>query len=376
MAPSRTDDGEVFESPKTAYDINVPYRRADNMDRVKARTEFPEYLPVWDKSDWFDSDFPPFDFRDPALRANKAMPNLFVAGVAIKHITPRMGSVLTGVKLETLSTAAKDELALLISQRKIVAIREQSSFLHSGPSFQESFMEHFGKLSIQPVSGAVKGHQKFHVIHRDDNEDEIEQFFEHRTTSCLWHHDVSYERQPPGYVMLGILACPDMGGDTVFADTAMAYKRLSPTFQAMINNLKAVHTSRKMLMHTRAAKGNIRAEPIDSIHPVVRVHPVTGEKCLFINGEFLDGICGLKDTETDLILKFLLDHISKGHDFQCRVQWEKHSVVMFDGRSTQHTATVDYDSRVQARHLFRLAAMTELPVSVEDWEKNQIDGPA
>lgn len=102
----------------------------------------------------------------------------------------------------------------------------------------------------------------------------------------------------------------------------------------MINDLKAVHTSSKMVGHARAAKGMVRADPIESIHPIIRVHPVTGERSIFLNAEFLDGIVGLKDSETDLLVKFLIDHISKGHDFQCRVQWEKHSVVMFDGRST------------------------------------------
>ncbi|KAL3423786.1 Alpha-ketoglutarate-dependent sulfonate dioxygenase 4 [Phlyctema vagabunda] len=377
MAPSRTDnDHHEPPAPKTTYDINVPYSKPDDLETLRGRTEFPEYLAVWEPNLWFDSDFPVFEYHDPALRADKAKPNLFQPGVTIKHITPRMGSVLTGIKLETLSPAAKDELALLISERKIVAIREQSSFLHSGPSFQENFMEYFGKLSTQPVSGAIKGHPNFHIIHRDNNEEEIAKFFKHKSTSTLWHHDVSYERQPPGYVMLGIMACPEVGGDTVFADTAMAYKRLSPTFQAMIDNLKAVHTSRKMIAHVRAARGAIRADPIDSIHPIVRVHPVTGERAIFLNAEFLDEIVGLKENETELILKFLMDHVSKGHDFQCRVQWEKHSVVMFDGRNTQHTATVDYDSRVQARHLFRLAAMTEVPLSVEDSQKEIIDGPA
>jgi len=69
-------------------------------------------------------------------------------------------------------------------------------------------MSHYGKLSMQPVSGQVKGFPQFHIIHRDNNEGEINKFFEHKMTATLWHHDVSYERQPPGYIMLGILACP------------------------------------------------------------------------------------------------------------------------------------------------------------------------
>ena len=152
----------------------------------------------------------------------------------------------------------------------------------------------------------------------------------------------------------------------------------------MITGLKAVHTSKKMIEHVRKVGGFVRRDPVESIHPIVRVHPVTGERSIWVNAEFITGIAGFKETESDLLLKFLVDHIVMGHDFQARVQWERHSVVLFDGRNTLRefrdswtglerrlhtnliidTATVDYDSRIQARHIFRLASMTEKPVSV------------
>ena len=150
----------------------------------------------------------------------------------------------------------------------------------------------------------------------------------------------------------------------------------------MINGLKAAHTSEKMIGFARMNDGLIRKDPTTSIHPLVRVHPVTGERSIFLNAEFGTGIIGLKDQESDMILKFLIDHICMGHDFQARVQWEKDSVVMMDGRNTIRmlstfvslgyttdelvidTATVDYDSSIQARHIFRLASMTEKPISV------------
>lgn len=337
MAPSRYDEplDEELPEPKTSYDINIPYKiqSAEYERHVKGRTEFPDYLPVWEKSSCFE-DFPEFDFFDPALRADKRKPHLFTPGVKARHVTPRMGTILTGVKLETLSREAKDELALLICERKFVVCREQTEFLHSGPQFQVDFMSHFGKLSRQPVSGSIRGHGEFHIIHRDGNQDEVDNFFKHKMMATLWHHDVSYERQPPGYVMLGILACPDVGGDTVIADTVEAYKRLSPAFKSMLSQVYARHTSKKMIKHAKASKNLVRTEPIDSVHPLVRIHPVTGEKSLFYNAEFPEEIIGLKDLEADIITKFLMDFICTGHDFQARVHWEKHSVVMFDNRTT------------------------------------------
>lgn len=329
MTPSRTSQSQDYElsPPKVTYDINLPYQKLSEeyLDHVSHRTEFPDYLPTWEPGIWHD-DFPMFEFHDPALRASKEKPNL-LSGVTLRHITPRMGTILTGVKLQELSDAGRDELALLISERKVVVLRNQSAFLHAGPQYQEDFMSYFGKLSYQPVTGCVQGHPAFHIIHRDDNEDEIVKFFEHKLTTTLWHQDVSYERQPPGYIMLGILACPDVGGDTVFADAAEAYKRLSPAFQGMIDGLKAIHTSEKMILHAKASKGLIRADPVDSIHPVIRVHPVTGERSIFVNREFMQSIIDLKEEEAEPIWKFLFEHVRTGHDFQARVQWEKYSVV-------------------------------------------------
>ena len=92
-----------------------------------------------------------------------------------------------------------------------------------------------------------------------------------------------------------------------------------------------------MIAFARASKGLVRKDPIESFHPIVRVHPVTGEKSLFINEEFVKGIAGTKDQESELLIKFLINHICMGHDFQARVQWEKYSVVMFDGRTTLRT---------------------------------------
>ncbi len=162
MAPSRVDpqedDSEVQE-PSVVYDINVPYKvpSEEYERRTRERTEFPDYLPHWQEGQWHD-DFPLFDYKDPALQADPKKPHLFTAGVTAQPVTPRMGTVLTGVKLETLAQEAKDELALLICERKFVVLREQFSFLNSGPQFQKDFMSYFGKLSRQPVTGAIKGH--------------------------------------------------------------------------------------------------------------------------------------------------------------------------------------------------------------------------
>lgn len=221
----------VQEAP-ISYDINIPYIKVSDEEQVRISngTPYPQYLPTWDKI-WFDP-LPPFDFSDPALRADPNLSNLFAVPngasgkgqIKTTEITPRMGTILENIDLSTLSDAAKSDLALLISTRKIVVLPSQRPFFHLSPGEQQEWMNFFGKPNFQPVSGSIKGHPGFHIIHRDGNKEELGRFFERKTTSTLWHQDVSYERQPPGYVMLGLLQGPETGGDTVFADTAEAYR--------------------------------------------------------------------------------------------------------------------------------------------------------
>ena len=206
--------------PPISYDINLPYLALE--DDVHPTTKYPEYLPSWDKIR-FDP-LPVFPYEDPALRAkDRTKPSLLGPGVAMQDIQPGMGSIVNGMQLSQLSDNAKDELALLISERKVLAFPEQD-LIDAGPARQQEFMKYFGKLNYQPVSGSVKGYPAFHIIHRDGNKEELTRFFEQKATSTLWHQDVSYEVQPPGYVMLGLLQGPEVGGDTVFAATDKAYE--------------------------------------------------------------------------------------------------------------------------------------------------------
>lgn len=336
-----------------SYDINIPY--VDVNSDTKVRTRYPEYLPTWDKM-WFDP-LPPFEYDDPALRVkDKSKRNLLTPDAKVTEIQPQIGSVVEGVQLSQLSNAAKDELALLVAERKVVAFPNQD-LIDAGPEAQESFMRYFGKPNYQPVSGTVRNHPAFHIIHRDGNREEISRFLEQRTTTTLWHQDVSYEIQPPGYVMLGLLEGPEVGGDTVFAATDMAYKyvlssspaprtsspfetgtnssrRLSPTLRSWLDTLRVTHSSAKMINHARLTGSLVRKDPVDTVHPLVRVHPVTGEKCLFVNGEFITKINGLKEPEQRWLMDFLMQHIVSGHDFQARVRWQPKTIVMFDNRST------------------------------------------
>ncbi|EEB96014.1 hypothetical protein MPER_04925, partial [Moniliophthora perniciosa FA553] len=166
-------NAQAVDKP-VSYDINLPYTKATDEEkaRMERGTPYPQYLPTWDPI-WFDP-LPPFSFEDPALRADPAMPHLLEGNPKLSEITPRMGTFIEGVDLGSLSDAAKDELALLVSQRKIVAFPAQDGFLDLGPAAQQEWMNHFGKPNYQPVSGSLKGQPGFHIIHRDGNKAELD----------------------------------------------------------------------------------------------------------------------------------------------------------------------------------------------------------
>lgn len=185
-------------------------------------------------------------------------------------------------------------------------------------------------------------------------------FFEDRLNSVAWHTDISYERQPPGTTFLYVLDGPDAGGDTVFSDQVLAYQRLSPTLQERLHGLRALHVGVDQVNASAGAGGVVRRPAVNSEHPVVRTHPATGEKALYVNPQFTRRIIGLKKEESDMLLKFLFDHIALAQDIMARVRWEPKTVVVWDNRVATHTAILDWQNG-QRRHIARVTPQAELP---------------
>jgi sulfonate dioxygenase len=254
---------------------------------------------------------------------------------------------------------------------------------------------HNNSHHIHPTSGAPEGFPEIHLVHRGAGDTSAEAFFAKRTSSVAWHSDVSYEQQPPGTTFLYVLDRPATGGDTLFADAAEAYRRLSPLFQQRLHGLRATHSAVEQAAASLARGSVQRREPVINEHPLVRTHPVTGEKAIYVNPQCMSfphhptptcppyalprkprpynwhktdtptstvtrDIVGLKKEESDALLKFLYDHLAYGADFQARVKWEARTVVVWDNRVTQHSALVDW-SDGQRRHLARITPQAERP---------------
>lgn len=175
-----------------------------------------------------------------------------------------------------------------------------------------------------------------------------------------WHTDVTYQPAPPKAAILHSWVVPPLGGDTIFINTSIAYERLSPEMKKRINHLQAEHApgfERLITDPERLAKLNADNPPV--LHPVVAVHPDTGEKILYVNEYFTTRIVGLEKRDSDDLLLSLFDHI-KRPEYQLRVDWEPNMVVMWDELVTQHYAVADYS---EPRHLDRVTLSGSRPVA-------------
>lgn len=317
---------------------------------------YPNYLPYWDQVK-----YPPLEAFDAVEHGRDADPSLrnLLAGAEVKDLTGNIGAEVTGVQLSELNDAGKDELALFVAQKKVVTFRNQD---FADLSIQEAldFAQYYGPSHIHPTSGAPKGFPRVHLVHRSADDTTVKDFFEERTNSVAWHSDVSYEQQPPGTTFLYLLDGPTAGGDTLFANLAVAYERLSPAFRERLHGLKAVHSGHEQAQAALARSSIVRREPVSNVHPIVRTHPVTGEKALYVNAQFTRRIVGFKKEESDALLNFLYAHIAQSADAQARVKWEKGTVVVWDNRVTCHSALLDWTDG-QRRHLARLTPQAERP---------------
>lgn len=291
-----------------------------------------------------------------------------------------MGTEITGLQLSLLSDTQKNELALLIAERGVVVFRDQD-FKDIGPDKQKEFGSYFGRLHVHPTGAHVKDHIEFHSIYLGkDNLYRLGRSTSKLTTTG-YHSDVSYEHQPPALTILTLVQVPETGGDTGWTSQAAAYERLSTPLQTFLQGLRAEHSGYPQAEKAARDGHHVRRSPVKSSHPIVRIHPVTGQKVLFINPGFTKRIIGLKDEESDAILKLLFEHIKTSQDIQARVKWDDRTVAIWDNRVTAHTAISDYDVSEEGEGLrqgFRITTLGEVPVGVDglksEWDDSEGGG--
>ena len=259
--------------------------------------------------------------------------------ITVEPVTPRIGAMISGVNLSgDLGNQQFQEIHDALMRHEVIFFRDQHMTLEQ----HKAFGALFGQLDVHPGSPGPEGHREILVIHADENSNHV--------AGDSWHSDVSCIAEPPMGSILHLNTIPEGGGgDTLFASAGAAYDALSDTLKAFLKPLTAIHAGEQVY------RGRYKHQGIDdsgktypeSEHPVVRTHPVSGRKSLYVNETFTTRIPQLAQKESDAILKLLCDHI-KLPQFQVRFKWQENSVAFWDNRSVQHHAMWDYFPEVRS----------------------------
>ncbi|KAI9741679.1 MAG: hypothetical protein M1834_000064 [Cirrosporium novae-zelandiae] len=294
------------------------------------------------------------EYHDAGKRADPAKKALFSAAKEVKNLTAHIGTEIVGLQLKDLTPQQKDELGLLIAERSVVFFRDQDI----SPQQQKELGEWYGEIEIHPQVPQVPGVPGVTVIWPELQATERKASFRHPGGASRWHSDLVHERRPAGVTHLHNDTVPEVGGDTLWASGYAAYEKLSPDFRKLIDGKEAVYRS----AHPYLDRDDPSAGPkyVERVHPLVRVHPATGWKALWVNRAMCDRIVGLDKPESDVILGYLYDVYEKNVDIQLRFHWTPRTSALWDNRITIHNASWDYEA-AQPRHGTRVTALAEEP---------------
>lgn len=259
----------------------------------------------------------------------------------VEPLASSMGAEIVGVRLPDLSDEGVESLKQALWKHKMIYLRDQ----HLTHAEHEAFSLRLGNFAVDAYTQGVPGHRDVHPIIKEADE----------VTPSLfgggWHTDSPFLPEPPSITFLRQIEGPPWGGDTVWANTQLAFRHLSPTYQAMLRPLKVWMSAR----NNYATQEFLRGAAISfgdatkheqgmrgSHHPLVRKHPVTGEEALYICDTYAAGIDGMTTHEARPLIEYLVWHATQ-HAFTCRLRWSPGMVCMWDNAATMHLAPNDYD---------------------------------
>ena len=272
-------------------------------------------------------------------------------------LSPHFGAIVHGVDLGEASDADVVEIRAALVEHKVLFFRDQTL----DDDGQIALGRRIGELTAShPVVGGVdEQHPEVYALDSADN-----------GFADVWHTDVTFMRRPPLGSILRAVTLPPTGGDTNWADAQLAYESLAEPVRRLADQLVAVHDGNRefgyYLAQRRGGRGNewdgevvTKLEPVE--HPVIRVHPETGRRGIFVNPGFTSHIVGVSEFESRAILDLLYAHLTKPEHI-VRHRWRPGDVAMWDNRSTAHYANRDYGD--QRRVMHRITLRGDVPRGV------------
>jgi|TARA_B110000977_G_scaffold160619_1_gene205124 taurine dioxygenase len=253
----------------------------------------------------------------------------------LKPYAGALGAVVENLDLtSTISPSVFDELNQALLEYEVLFFRDQPL----EPKDHAQLASMFGEPQMHEAYPHVEGFPQLTILENDEaNPSKIE----------MWHTDMTFRASPPlGSILHGVIV-PEKGGDTMFASMSAAFEGLSPAMQDFVSGLTAIHDFSFGFQESlnepggrdRLAQMVIDNPPVE--HPVVRTHPLSGKKGLFVNSLFTVSIKELSKKESDSLLALLFNHVVTP-EYTCRFQWQPDSIAMWDNRITQHKPVNDY----------------------------------
>ncbi|MCG8909272.1 MULTISPECIES: taurine dioxygenase [unclassified Pseudomonas] len=274
--------------------------------------------------------------------------------LSIEPISPALGAIVSGVRLaDPLDDAAQRQIEQALLDHHVLFFRDQPLT----PTQQANFATRFGDLHIHPIYPSSPEQRE--VIVLDTAVTDVRD-------NAIWHTDVTFLETPALGAVLAAKQLPPYGGDTLWASGIAAFEALSKPLQRLLDGLTATHDISKSFPQERfgatdadlARLEEARQKNPPRSHPVIRTHPVTGRKALFVSDGFTTRINELEPAESRAILDLLFAHFARP-EFTVRWRWRENDVAFWDNRVTQHYAVDDY--RPQRRVMHRATILGDKP---------------
>jgi taurine dioxygenase len=267
----------------------------------------------------------------------------------IRPIAGAIGAEIAGVSLDrALDDATVAAIRQALLDHLVIFFRDQEL----PPERFLALARRFGEPVEYPFVRGIEGYPEIIQVAK----------FEHETVNFggIWHSDTTYLERPPLGTLLVAREVPQTGGDTLFANQYLAYETLSPGMKRLLEGLRAVNSSARADV-SRTREDRIRSDPAGGArqelvaeHPVVRTHPETGRKALYVNVAHTVRFVGMTEAESAPILGFLFQHQTRP-EFTCRFAWRNGSLAFWDNRAAQHNPVNDYHGQRRVMHRITLA---------------------
>ena len=269
--------------------------------------------------------------------------------MTVKRVGGALGAFVDGVDLATAVSSAEwvSRVRQWVLEHQVVFFRDQ----HVAPAVFQQFAAQFGEIMDHPAYGAVEGAPAVQVLQSTaEAPSKIE----------LWHSDMTFSTKPPSFTLLHGQVIPAYGGDTLWASAIAAYDSLSTPMKSLLDPLLAVHDFSYGFKESLAEPGGaerladmVAANPPVS-HPLIRTHPETHRKGIYVNPLFTTHIEGLSRLESSSLLSFLYEHV-RTPEFTVRLAWQPGTLAIWDNRSTQHKPVNDYFPQHRVMHRVTIA---------------------